>query len=274
MPEPRTPPAGESARAGSNGFADRVVLVSGAAHGIGRAIADAFAVRGARVWACDLLADRLDETVQHVRARGGAIEGRTADVTDSAAVNALVAEIVGRDGGVHILVHAAGGVTGQVWKPIEDVTDEEWRRIAAVNQQGAFHLIRAVAPSMKARGWGRIITISSGAGRSYSQTGILAYASAKAGLIGLTRQVARELGPYGITANSIAPGFVLSNPTSIRQWEDLGPDGQRAFFNNLAVKRLGTAEDMAFAALFFAADEASYITGQTISVDGGRWMLG
>jgi 3-oxoacyl-[acyl-carrier protein] reductase len=256
------------------GFASKVVLVSGAAHGIGRAIADAFATRGARVWACDILAEALQETVGLVRAHGGTIEGRAVDITDSAAVAALVAEIITRDGGVHILVHAAGGVAGQVWKPVEEVTDEEWRRIAAVNQQGAFYLIRAVAPSMKVRGWGRIVTISSGAGRSYSQTGILAYASAKAGLIGLTRQIARELGPHGITANSIAPGFVLSNPSSIAQWEALGDAGQRAFFGNLAVKRLGTAEDMAFAALFFAADEASYVTGQTLSVDGGRWMLG
>lgn len=258
----------------SGGFADKVVLVSGAAHGIGRAIAGAFADRRARVWACDVLADRLQETIGQVRERGGAIEGRAVDITDSASVNALVAEITARDGGVHILAHAAGGVTGQVWKPVDEVTDEEWRRIVAVNQQGAFYLIRAVAPAMKTRGWGRIVTISSGAGRSYSQTGIMAYASAKAGLIGLTRQTARELGPYGITANSIAPGFVLSNPSSIAQWEALGNDGQRAFFNNLAVKRLGTAEDMAFAALFFAAEEASYITGQTLSVDGGRWMLG
>ncbi|MDR7419162.1 MAG: SDR family NAD(P)-dependent oxidoreductase [Armatimonadota bacterium] len=272
MPEP-----GAGATSGDRtpgGFNGKVVLVSGAAHGIGRAIASAFATRGARVWTCDVLADQLDETVRQIRGLGGAIEGRVCDITDSAAVNALVAEIAGRDGGVHILVHAAGGVTGQVWKPIDEVTDEDWRRIVAVNQQGAFHLIRAVAPAMKARGWGRIITISSGAGRSYSQTGILAYASAKAGLIGLTRQVARELGPYGVTANSIAPGFVLSNPASIKQWEALGPDGQRAFFTNLAIKRLGVPEDMAFAALFFAADEASYITGQTISVDGGRWMLG
>ena len=242
------------------GFTDKVVLVSGAAHGIGRAIAGAFAARGARVWACDVLADRLQETVEQVRVRGGTIEGRVVDITDSAAVNALVAEITARDGGVHILAHAAGGVTGQVWKPVDEVTDDEWRRIVAVNQQGAFHLIRAVAPSMKARGWGRIVMISSGAGRSYSQTGIMAYASAKAGLIGLTRQTARELGAYGITANSIAPGFVLSNPSSIAQWEALGTDGQRTFFNNLAIKRLGTAEDMAFAALFFAAEEASYIT--------------
>jgi 3-oxoacyl-[acyl-carrier protein] reductase len=159
-------------------------------------------------------------------------------------------------------------------QPVEPVTLEDWRRIVAVNLDAAFLLVRAVTPSMKARGRGRIITISSGAGRSYSQTGIQAYAGAKAGEIGFTRQIARELGTFGITANSVAPGFVLSNPSSQRQWEALGDAGQQAFFNNLAIKRLGRAEDIAFAALFFAADEASYVTGQTLSVDGGRWMLG
>jgi 3-oxoacyl-[acyl-carrier protein] reductase len=255
-------------------FAGKVALVSGAAHGIGRAIADALGQRGARVWVTDVLAPDLDETVRQCRSHGGTVDGRPADITDGAAVDALIAEIAARDGGVHILVHAAGGVTGQLPKPVEQVTDAEWRRIFAVNLEGAFRLVRAVTPAMKARRWGRIVTISSGAGRSYSQTGIQAYAGAKAGLIGFTRQIARELGEFGITANSIAPGFVLSNPSSIAQWEALGGDGQRSFFNNLAIKRLGTPEDMAFAALFFAAEDASYITGQTISVDGGRWMLG
>ncbi|MGH2404056.1 MAG: SDR family NAD(P)-dependent oxidoreductase, partial [bacterium] len=216
----------------------------------------------------------LAETVRQWRGTGGTAEGRPADVTDQGAVQALVGEITARHGAVDILVHAAGGVLGQVWQPVEQVPLEDWHRIVAVNLEGAFVTVRAVAPAMKARGWGRIITISSGAGRSYSQTGIPAYASAKAGLIGFTRQIARELGTFGITANSVAPGFVLSNPASQRQWDALGKDGQRQFFDALAVKRLGRPEDIANAVLFFASEEAGYITGQTLSVDGGRWMLG
>jgi len=161
-----------------------------------------------------------------------------------------------------------------VAQPVEEVSEDDWRAIVAVNLEAAFLLVREVVPGMKARGWGRIVTISSGAGRSYSQTGIQAYASAKAGLIGFTRQIARELGQFGITANSVAPGFVLSNPSSQRQWEALGAAGQQAFFNALAIKRLGRPEEIAHAALFFASEEAGYVTGQTLSVDGGRWMLG
>jgi 3-oxoacyl-[acyl-carrier protein] reductase len=255
-------------------FADRVVLVSGAAHGIGRGICEAFARQGARVWATDVLAAELEETVRRCRAAGGRAEGRVLDVTDPAAVEAAVADIGRAGGGVEILVHSAGGVRGQVMQPVERVTPEQWHAIVDANLTGAFHLVRAVVPQMKARGFGRIVTISSGAGRSYSQTGIQAYASAKAGLIGFTRQIARELGAFGITANSVAPGFVLSNPASIRQWEDLGPEGRRRFFDALAVKRLGEPDDIAFAVLFFASPQAGYITGQTLSVDGGRWMLG
>ena len=108
---------------------------------------------------------------------------------------------------------------------------------------------------------------------AHSQTGIQAYASAKAGLIGFTRQIARELGPFGITANSVAPGFVLSNPSSIKQWDSMGEAGQQGFFNALAVKRLGDPEDIAFAVLFFASEEASYVTGQTLSVSSGYTMF-
>jgi 3-oxoacyl-[acyl-carrier protein] reductase len=254
-------------------FSGRSVVITGAAHGIGRGICDAFSSRGASVWACDIREDELNETVRRCRSAGGRAEGRVADVTDADAVQSLADE-VGRAGGAGVFVHAAGGVQWQVGKPIEGVTLDEWRRIVAANLDGAFLFVRALVPQMKTRKWGRIVTISSGAGRSYSQTGIQAYAGAKAGLIGFTRQIARELGPFGITANSVAPGFVLSNPSSIKQWEAMGEAGQQAFFNALAVRRLGTPEDIAHAVLFFASEQASYVTGQTISVDGGRWMMG
>ena len=132
-----------------------------------------------------------------------------------------------------------------------------------------FVCTRAVVPGMKAAGYGRIVNISSGAGRSVSLTGIQAYASAKAAQIGFTRQTAHELGRFGITVNSIAPGFVPSNPSSIRQWESYGPERQAHLLEQIAVRRLGTPEDIANGVLFFAAEESGWITGQVLSIDGG-----
>jgi 3-oxoacyl-[acyl-carrier protein] reductase len=123
---------------------------------------------------------------------------------------------------------------------------------------------------MKAKGNGRIVNISSGAGRTISLTGIQAYASAKAGQIGLTRQLAHELGQFGITVNCVAPGFVRSNPTTERQWDTMGDAGQKALLENIAMRTLGRPEDIANAVLFFASEHASWITGETLGVDGGK----
>ena len=123
---------------------------------------------------------------------------------------------------------------------------------------------------MKAARAGRIINISSGAGLGISLTGIQAYASAKAAQIGLTRQLAHELGPWGITVNTIAPGFVRSNAATERQWESYGPAGQRALVDGIALKRLGTSDDIAHGVLFFASEQANWITGQVLAIDGGK----
>jgi Dehydrogenases with different specificities (related to short-chain alcohol dehydrogenases) len=226
-------------------LSSRVALVTGAAHGIGAAIVRALGEHGATVHGVDL---------------------DTADVSDAAQVSALV-ERIGR---VDILVNNAGGVVGQVGRPLEEVTDEDWRAVVDANLTSTFVCTRAVAPGMKEAGYGRIVNISSGAGRSVSLTGIQAYASAKAGQIGFTRQTAHELGRYGITVNTIAPGFVLSNPTSIKQWESYGEEGRRALVEAIATRRLGVPEDIANGVLFLVAEESSWLTGQTISIDGGH----
>src|SRR5436305_9137413 len=183
-----------SRTAGMPDLTGRVALVTGTAHGIGAGIAAALEAHGAVVHAHDR---------------------DSVDVSDEAQVSKLVAEI----GRIDILVNNAGGVAGQVGRPLEEVSDEDWRAVVDANLTSTFFCTRAVAPGMKERRYGRIVNISSGAGRSVSLTGIQAYASAKAGQIGFTRQTAHELGRYGITVNSIAPGFVPSNPTSVAQWE-------------------------------------------------------
>ncbi len=251
-------------------FDGRTAFITGAAHGIGRAIAVELARRGARVFATDVLERDLAATKAAVLAVGGEAEVMALDVTDSARVTRAVARAA--EGGLDILVNVAGGVLGQVGRPIEEIADEEFLAIVQVNLQGAFHTTRAAAPYMKTRRYGRIVNISSGAGRSVSLTGIQAYAAAKAGQIGFTRQMAHELGPFGITVNSVAPGFVRSNPTTERQWQSYGPDGQAQLVAAIPMRRLGQAEDIAYAVCFFASEDAGWITGQTLSVDGGRFM--
>ncbi len=251
-------------------FSGQTAIVTGAAHGFGRAISLAFAARGADVWACDVLAGELRETEALCRDAGGSCHAVAADVRDRAAVAACVAAASAAAGRVDILVNNAGGVLGQVGRPIELITPDEWQAIFDVNVTGAFYFSQAVAPGMKAAGRGRIVNISSGAGLGISLTGIQAYASAKAAQIGLTRQLAHELGPWGITVNNIAPGFVRSNPATERQWESYGEDGQRALVERIALKRLGTPDDIAHGVLFFASQYAGWITGQVLSIDGGK----
>ncbi len=241
-------------------LAGRAAVVTGAAQGIGRAIAQGLAASGARV----LAVDRDAAGLQAMAAAG--IATAVLDVTDAAAIAAAL----GRFGPADILVHSAGGVCGQVGQPAEAVTPAEWHAILGVNLTGAFLMAQAVIPGMKHAGGGRIVTISSGAGLGVSLTGIQAYAAAKAGEIGLTRQLAHELGQHGITVNSVAPGFVRSNPTSERQWQSYGEDGQRQMLNRIAMRRLGAPEDIANAVLFLVSDHAGWITGQTLSVDGGK----
>ena len=225
---------------------ERTALVTGTAHGIGAAIADALRAEGLHVHGVD-----KDEC----------------DVSDPGSV----AWLLHRIGRVDVLVNCAGGVAGQVGQPLEDVSDADWRAVVDANLTSTFVCTRGVVPGMKAAGWGRIVNISSGAGRSVSLTGIQAYASAKAGQLGFTRQTAHELGPFGITVNAIAPGFVLSNPTSIAQWESYGVDGQAAVLERIALRRLGEPEDIAEGVVFLV--KAKWLSGQVISIDGGSALF-
>lgn len=229
----------------TTGLAGKNAVVTGTAHGIGAAIAAALGDAGATVHPVDT---------------------DTADLSDSGQVRAFFAAA----GPVDILVNNAGGVAGQVGRPLEDVPDADWAAVVNANLTTAFLCTRAVVPGMKQRRWGRIVTISSAAGLGVSKTGIQAYASAKAAQIGLTRQLAHELGPFGITVNCIAPGFILSNPTTIAQWQSYGPDGQRDLVAGIAMRRLGDPADIANGVLFFAAPQSSWVTGQVIAIDGGH----
>lgn len=251
-------------------FTGSTVLVTGAGHGFGRAIAHAFAARGANVVATDIRPAGLEETLSLLADVTGTLSVEVLDVSDRVAVQAHVSGAAERFGRLDIVVNNAGGVLGQVGRPIEEVPESDWHAIFGANLDGAFFMSQAAVPHFKAVGRGRIVNISSGAGLGVSLTGIQAYAAAKAGLIGLTRQLAHEFGPANITVNCIAPGFVRSNPTTERQWQSYGPDGQQRLLQNIALRRLGSVDDIANGVLFFASDVAGWVTGQTLSVDGGR----
>lgn len=247
----------------------QIAIVTGAAHGFGRAIALALARCGARVLAADVLREELQETA--AMAPPGAVTAILCDVTSEQDISVLL-EKAAVHGTVDILVSNAGGVLGQVGKPLEEVALCDWQSLFDINCTALFRLAQLVAPGMKRQGRGRIVSISSGAGLGVSLTGIQAYASSKAANIGLCRQLAHELGPHGISVNNVAPGFVRCNPASVRQWEGYSEERRRAILERVPLRRLGEPEDIAHAVLFLVGPGSSWVSGQCIAVDGGHHM--
>lgn len=247
------------------GLTEKVFVVSGAAQGIGAAIVRALVAEGACVAALDIDAAGLEPL---------ALEGRVTchagDLSSPETAAALCEAALQKFGRVDGLVCAAGGVCGQAGGPLEAVEPEGWQAVFAANVDAAMWCAQALAPPMRRAGSGRIVTISSGAGLRPSLTGIQAYAAAKHALVGLTRQLALELGPDGITVNSVAPGFILSNPSTARQWEAFGFERQQQVIADIHLRRLGSAQDIADAVLFLCSARASWVTGQVLQVDGGR----
>ncbi|MCC7436097.1 MAG: 3-oxoacyl-[acyl-carrier-protein] reductase [Methanoregulaceae archaeon] len=236
-------------------FSDQVVIVTGASRGIGRGIAEAFAKAGAKVACVATTQAGADQTAAAIGGRGYAC-----DVSDAAAVEALIEAVIADLGVPSVLVNNAGITRDTL---ILRMKDEDWDRVIDVNLKGAFLMCRAVAkPMMKAR-YGRIINLSSviGLGGGAGQAN---YAAAKAGVLGLTMSIAKELGSRNITCNAIAPGFIETDMT-----HDLPEDFRAQVEKTAPAGRLGTAEDIAPAVLFLASKEAAYITGQTLVVDGG-----
>ena len=246
-------------------FDNRVALVTGAAQGIGEAVARSLAAAGAKVHVADIA-----EITWAATTGVPGLEVHHGDLGSRGNAHDLVDEVLTDDGRLDILVNATGGVRGQVGRPIEDVEEAAWRAIFAANVDSAFWLAQAAAPAMKRAGYGRIVTISSGAGLRPSLTGIQAYTAAKHALVGLTKQLSQDLGPFGITCNSVAPGFVRSNPSSEAQWQSYGADGQARLVQSIHTRRTGTAEDIANAVVFLASEQAAWISGEILQVNGGR----
>lgn len=244
-------------------FDNRVALVTGAAQGIGRAIARALADAGARLHMAD-----IDKIPNDARPDGATVH--IADLGRREDAHRLVQAVLAGEGRLDILVNACGGVRGQVGRPIEEIADDDWHTIFAANVDSAFWLAQAVAPAMRAAGFGRIVMIASGAGLRPSLTGIQAYTAAKHAVVGLTKQLSQDLAQHGITCNAVAPGFIRSNPATERQWASYGAEGQARLMQSIHTRRPGRPEDIAHAVVFLASEQASWVTGQILSVDGGR----
>lgn len=251
------------------GHAGRSVLVTGAAQGIGFGIARAFHEAGAHVTLCDRNLDTLAVAAESLSAiPGGEVARATADVSESAAVRRMVEEAVERFGTIHVLVNNAGfGMMNYFW----EIADEEWNAILATTLTGTFLCSREVARVMlEKKTRGKIINIAS-TNSLIPSTGISAYCAAKGGVLMFTRAAALELGPHGITVNAIGPGATLTPVTE--GFYNL-PGLREAFLDRTPLGRFGQPEDIARAALFLASDDAGWITGQILLVDGGQSLLG
>ncbi len=238
----------------------RVALVTGAGRGLGRTIAQSLVASGASVACVDVDADALAETVDTIRSGGGRAEAFTCDVTDSGRVNEVVDQVVKQMGRLDILVNNAGITRDGM---IMRMKDDQWDAVLAINLRGTFLFTRAAArPMMKARG-GRIINIASVSGL-IGNPGQANYSASKAGVIGLTRTVARELASRNITVNAIAPGFIATEMTA-----KLGEEILSQVQKEIPLGRLGEPQDVADAVLYLAGDAAEFITGHVLTVDGG-----
>ncbi len=261
-------------------FAGRVALVTGAASGIGRAAAERLAREGAAVAAVDRNEGGVHETAQRIVAAGGRAIGYVADVASSAAVAATVDRVTQELGPVDVLANVAGIGDVAGLEGIAGLHDERWNAVLSVNLSGPFFFCRAVIPSMVARGTGAIVNVSSLAGRSKSAMGGLAYSSSKAGLLGLTRHLAFDYGPQGVRVNAICPGAVdtpMLRAGGVRAARSVDEEGARkarlaAYQFFMPIKRVSQPEEQAAAIAFLASDDASYINGVALDVNGGLFM--
>ena len=242
---------------------NRVAIVTGGGQGIGRAIALRFAREGAKVVVLDVVAETANGVVEDINSAGGEARAVVCDVTKREQVESAVATVLSTYGQIDILCNNAG-ITRDA--RLVKMTEDEFDAVINVNLKGVFNLTQAVAPHMVERGYGRIISTSSIVGL-YGNFGQTNYVATKAGVIGMTRVWARELGPKGITVNAIAPGFIATDMVKTVPQKVLD-----TFTERTPVRRLGEPEDIAYAYLMLASEEASFINGVVLSVDGGLVM--
>ncbi len=237
-------------------------IVTGAAQGMGKGIALGLASRGVDVAICDIKKDVLELTAEEIRqATGSRVVTGALDITDEEAVRAFVREVETEFSKVDILVNNAGI---HPLKPIEDIGGDEWDLVFAVNVKASFYFCKAVLPGMRERRFGRIISISSEAGKNGGTVAALHYAASKGAVLAFVRNLAQQVGSDGITVNAIAPGRIMTAMSGA-----VSPEENQKFIDNSITKSLGKPEDIAYAVCYLASREASFVTAETMMVNGG-----
>ncbi len=243
-------------------FSGQTAIVTGAAQGIGRAIAAELAAQGASLAICDLKIDKLTAFADEIApALAGKILAKRVDLAEPQEIYDFVSEVEQRFSRIDILVNNAGI---HPLHPIEEISDDEWDLVLTVNLKAHFHFCKAVLPGMRRRKYGRIINISSEAGKNGGTIAALHYSASKGGVLAFTRNLAQQVGADGITVNAICPGRIASEMSGA-----VSPEENQRFIDKSIVKRLGTPEDIAFAVRYLAHPRASFVTAETMNVNGG-----
>jgi 3-oxoacyl-[acyl-carrier protein] reductase len=260
---------------------DKVAIVTGSSRGIGKALLIGLAKEGAKVVAVARSEEELKDVAREIKAAGQQCLTVRTDVATKADVEEMVKRTISTLGRVDILVNNAGGLFGTP-RSVDELKEEGWNRVVDIKLKGAFFCSQAVIPHMKRQGGGVIVNIASEAGRNtITPTRIVfdggvanvAYSAANAGLIGLTKHLAFELGPFGIRVNAIAPGRIITVPLGEKQWAEFPETQRREYINLVPLRRPGYSQDIVGAMMFLVTEESAYVTGITVDVNGGVYSV-
>jgi len=247
-------------------MSNKTALITGAGQGMGKAVAQTLASEGINIAINDINPDAAQQTADALCDKGFNAIAIPADITDKNAIQSMVQQTLDHFGALHMLINNAG-----ILYPTEviDIPEDEWDRVIEVNLKGTFLCSQAVLPAMQEAHWGRIVNFSSTAGKNISTVGGAHYTAAKAGILGFTRHLAKEVAQHNITVNAVCPGLIDTDMVR----DTIDPKRQQAYANSFPISRLGTPEEVADLVAFLCSDKASYITGASLDINGGDLMI-